>query len=235
MYPKYRLSIVALIMFCFVLFLIELSPSEGATVYENFDNNQYNQKLFSIEGGASVAVVNNRLEITILTGSSGRSQADIYCKLPLKGDFDIQVDFTLISWPAGSGVGAGFFGVIGEVDRRSFMGPPEWGGVQECYLARTSDTGTESRSNTSDVSGKLRYTRVGNTFEAFYWKNNDWQLIESVTEPQIGAETDYAVIGVFCPQVQLMDREAKVAFDNIIITNQYIGINLSPMLPLLLD
>jgi hypothetical protein len=85
-------------------FLLCLSPAYGAgTITENFANNQYNTQLWYLYNsgpGTTAQVANERLEVDVAgSGYSGL----IASGFSLIGDFDVQVDFTLINWPTNNG------------------------------------------------------------------------------------------------------------------------------------
>lgn len=102
-------------MMLLAAFLLWLSPAYAGTIYEKFDNNTYNQKMFWIGSqglGPTTAVANNRLEITIPANASAGGNpypfgGSIGSKFTLVGDFDVQVDFNLFNWPAPVGIQVG--------------------------------------------------------------------------------------------------------------------------------
>jgi hypothetical protein len=162
-------------------------------------------------------VTNNRLEITIPAGAQGEGLGGyMVAKFNLVGDFDAQVDYALLTspWPTDNGVGVGFLFRYVEVSRRDFIGSGE---VYEAYLTE----GTEFRVGTSDISGKLRFTRTGNTLAAFYW-NNGWQDIGSHTKEEFGEYAEGFAIGGYTFHGEFGNQTASVALDNLQITNQNI-------------
>jgi hypothetical protein len=85
------------------VFLLSLAPAYGGTITENFTDNQYNTDLWGLwnaSEGTTAEVANNRLEVTV----AGPGYAGIAgYGFTLVGDFDFQVDFTLINWPPDNG------------------------------------------------------------------------------------------------------------------------------------
>ena len=84
--------------------MLLVSPSQGGTITENFDNNQYDKTLwhkYVIGPGVSGGLFNNRLEITLPQSSGGTQyQGGMGSEFLVAGDFEMQVDFDLLTWPA---------------------------------------------------------------------------------------------------------------------------------------
>ncbi|MDO9531096.1 MAG: hypothetical protein Q7O12_03065, partial [Deltaproteobacteria bacterium] len=151
--------------------LLTVSPSQARVITENFDNGQFNPDLFSIDikgTGPSAAVVTGHLEITLPSNStidpSGAYGCDLYTKFGLTGDYEVQIDFNLLTWPTLNGAAA-IRSNNCEVSRRNFG--------TEVYCVHFSN-GVEFRVNTSDTKGTLMLKKTGNKIEAFYRKGADW-------------------------------------------------------------
>ena len=98
-------------------------------ITDDFNNNTRNVDLWSIihDGtGGYVQWANSRLELTITadgaptpdTGSGSNIGAHVGANCLLNGDFDAQVDYQLLTWPAGDSVNVGitaFFTVMVEL------------------------------------------------------------------------------------------------------------------------
>ena len=129
------------------------------------------------------------------------------CKLV--GDFDVQADFSLETWPSANGVQVTLhaFETGGQVLRES----QAWG---QKYATWIPPTFTDV--DTTDLSGSLRLTRVGSTLAGYYWSGSGWTQIAS------GATTlDYATIGL--GMSSFLNRfghgAVDVAWDNFRITS----------------
>jgi hypothetical protein len=197
-----------------ILFTLSLfSTAQALTISENFDNGQYNSQWFSlyIAGtGPSAMVVTDHLEITLPASSVVNSSDQYGCYLVgpfIAGDYDVQVDFNLMTWPTPGG-GAGIIANDCEVSRRNFGA--------EVYEVHFPD-GTEFRVNTADTTGKLRLQKTGTTLQASYWTASGWVLFGSSTNPEFGQGT-YMVIGAFNFPYQFPRQDIKVAFVNLQIT-----------------
>ena len=119
------------------------------------------------------------------------------CKLV--GDFDVQADFSLETWPSANGIQVTLhaFETGGQVLRESQV----WG---EQYATWIPPTFTEVP--TTDLAGSLRLTRVGSTLTGFFLNGSGWTQIAS------GPTTlDDVTLGLSASS--FMDRFAHEAVD----------------------
>src|SRR6266478_7573549 len=142
------------------LAVILFAPMCSAQINDNFNDNSLNSSIWSTltpSPGTSFTVseTNQRLEVTLGAGFGG---AGIVSVAQFSGDFDVQVDYTLLNWPAGNlhsvrlgapdlGVGPG--GGIG-INRSSFPN----GLSGEFYLLALPNA--DPQMATTQLSGKLR-------------------------------------------------------------------------------
>jgi hypothetical protein len=217
-------------MIFLTVFLLCLSTAYGGTISENFDNNSYNQEMFwtNTQGnGPSVAVADNRLEITIPGNSFSTDPypfgGAISTIFQLVGDFDFQADF-LINWSSPAGIQLG----IGPAVRSGnfpagvwLMSDPSYGSipVYETWL-----NGDDLRADAPVTSGKLRLQRTGETVSTYYW-NNGWQLLGLRTDPLYGANCN---INLYALSHNFQGNTVQVAFDNIQIAYNKISFGGSP-------
>ncbi len=228
--PK-RSSLVASLSFLATVFLL-FSQAYGGTIYENFDNNQFNSDYFFIHTmgtGPSAVVASKRLEITIPADSSGTNLfAAFSFKNKLSGDFDVQVDFDLIDWPGSNGIKIGInTDLPSSVHRASLSGP--WEG----YYLWINGSNTPNIPST-DALGKLRMTRTGNKIEGFYWQNNAWHSMGSLSDVSYGKDILVNISAGSGTFSNFSGQMVKVAFDNFRITNKNIP-GATTFLPLLLN
>ncbi len=217
--------------------LLTVSPSQGGTITENFTNNQYNTDLwwiYSIGQGATATVTNNRLEITLPASSGGSLYlGNMGSNFTLVGDFDMQADFTLLTWPTNNASQVGL--TISQANdfsifRRS-RGLNEGGGG-EIYF--TMIKGHMTQVSAAGTSGKLRMTRTGNTMQGFYWDGASWQLVGSSTDPSLGLGTTVHLD--FDRDTSFSGPSVKAAFDNVQLTYTRFGGKYNPaILQLLMD
>jgi hypothetical protein len=128
------------------------------------------------------------------------------CKFP--GDFDAQVDYSLLDWPKGSGVLvdlAGFFG-NGGVGRQ---GSAKWGDNYTSWVE-----GNGGSFPTADLSGSLRLARAKGIMTGYVWHNGRW--VRLATGPATGA----VVLGLDASAgaADWMHEHVLVAFDNFVAT-----------------
>lgn len=141
---------------------------EPSPIDDNFNNNSLNTSVWesfvSPTGIGTVLVANQRLEVTL---NPGAGNAGITGRCFVSGDFDVQVDFGLLSWPANNGqtvklaaadLGSGTFGLLG-IER--------FGGNPESYHLVALNS-VEGFAAATDTGGKLRLNRSGSTLTGFY-------------------------------------------------------------------
>ena len=94
----------------------------------------------------------------------------------LHGDFDIQVDYHLVDWPADNGIRiglkAGGATPYGYLDSFGRIHHREWGDV---YLSHFSD-GLKGIEQTAHMSGTLRLARTGDRISGYYHDGTAWVL-----------------------------------------------------------
>jgi len=164
------------------------------------------------------------LNIDMVSVGSGNNHAKVHTfqKYMLVGDFDVQVDFELLSFPTSEYPWASLQLInywIDDVNRPSeearalvkYDGGRYYGGeVRHNGIPALLD-GSGSYAATSDNSGKFRVTRVGNTAYTYYWNGSSWTLLESGT---IGSNN--MAIGLW---VYSNGAEPSVNFDNLVVNS----------------
>ncbi len=166
--------------------------------------------------GATLATANGRLEVSIRADAAGAQPggsfgAHVGTNCKLHGDFDVQVDFELLAWPAGNGAQA-FMG--------TYYGPaPNWESITrqsqpwgELYDARIA--GSYSSTLTSDLSGTLRLARSGGILTASSRNGTDWRVVAArvaVLEPAV------ITLGAGSYDEGFANRDVRIGFDNFSI------------------
>ncbi|MBW1812305.1 MAG: hypothetical protein JRJ39_01165, partial [Deltaproteobacteria bacterium] len=140
----------------------------------------------------------------------------------LKGDFDIQVDFDLISnsnqdrWYASFSV----YTVEGHYSRinREYY-DAQGGHVYRHASYNGTSWYTEGNVNSDDTSGKFRITRTGSVFKTYAWYNGQWNQIGSSTNFNTNADV-YVRIGLnstgSLPYTEINFDNFKVNSGNVI-------------------
>jgi len=200
-----------------------LCPRAAAEVYrEEFNENFIDPLLWTAEiygAGPQMGAVNQRLEIAFPSWSwGGDFGAKLSTNFLFRGDFDVQVDFQLLTWPYGNGVRTalgidhGFLYPPG-VERLSFGQSDYPWEPRECYLTDLNGS-VCGITETSHTTGRLRLARTGATQTGYYHSGN-WVLICSGPAPttdvglQISAFTAY----------QFSGWSVLMAFDNFVVNS----------------
>ena len=147
-------------------------------IYDDFDSNQIDSSKWDVfqDSGTTIVTQNNRVELTVPAAPSFRG-ATLQPTCILRGDFEVQVNYQLLSWPSNSGVRVGLgmhpgFGLVERVGADFF---PD----KEVYLTHFVTDGVQGLIQTSDQSGKLRLTRVDDVLSGYYFTGGSWALIHS--------------------------------------------------------
>ncbi len=206
---------------CLALCFVPLlgTATRADVLLEDFSDNIINTTLWTVEvwgSGPQLAEANQQLELAMPGSCSG---VDFGCKLAsnflLHGDFDIQVDFRLLTWPFGNGVRLGLG--IDEpgipthpgVERVSFgqNDYPSW--PRECYTTDFPD-GVHGITGTDDMIGTLRLVRSEGTQTGYYY-DAGWVFIG--TGP--ASPGDVAIKVAAWSAYQFMHWDVTAAFDNL--------------------
>ncbi|MCX8031673.1 MAG: hypothetical protein N3A59_08885 [Thermodesulfovibrionales bacterium] len=230
--------------FLFLIMLFFLFSGKTAyafILYDDFNNNLINSSLWSdyiLGNGPIISEANKRIEITLPTNSTGVVFGAGYKSIcQLSGDFDIQVDYMLLTWPPENGVRVGLNAIYSDeisyqVERVSFgpTGDFSWIQEREVYLTHFED-GVKGIKGTNDTSGKLRLKRIGNTFYGYYLDPNiNWQTIHAGPAP-VDNEVNFG-IAAWSHEANFAHQEVKVAFDNFIVND---GELICPIIEVLID
>jgi hypothetical protein len=153
----------------------------GAALSDDFNDNLLDPSRWFVTivppSVGTIAETNQRLEMVIPTAGAGYLGLASKCRV--SGDFDVQVDFSLVNWPAQNWHGIrlvaqelpGSFGLPG-VYRGSFS--------NDFYQMRAS-TGIISTVNSSDLTGTMRLTRTGSLLQGYYRSSTGFVLLGQST------------------------------------------------------
>jgi outer membrane protein assembly factor BamB/PKD repeat protein len=197
-----------------------VSPEE-VPAYDTFDDNVCNSTIWEIleSGGAYVEETNQQLEITIPPDASGDTFYAGYASTRvLRGDFDVQVEYHLITWPQDSGVRLGLWierqPTTYTVERASYSTTDSFS-PGDYYTTNFADTILLSATN--DTDGRMRLVRTGTTMYGYQFdeKRGEWVLLQS-KESTSGDVT--FVLRAWSHDYAFADSLVKVAFDNFVIS-----------------
>ena len=157
--------------------------------------------------GPSARVVDGRLQLAIPASAVPDAPntwvaANVETRCRFSGDYDLQADFRLLSWPTHNGVVV-TFGVNynRQLFRQSFdqeqLGgyfPPGWTGIEYARL-----------------SGSFRLVRLGDTIAGFFRREGAWERIFISTVTQQDA---FAHLSIWTDMGHFAKQDVVVAFDN---------------------
>jgi hypothetical protein len=183
------------------------------TITDDFSDRSVDRTIWHvITTGTDVSVeqLDGRLEISIgpeaIAGGTYNVIDGHYgtqCRLP--GDFDAQVDFTLLDWPESNGVFAGVNAFFADtaVGRQSSI---KWGEQYAAWVIPNNG----GIPGATDASGSIRIARTGSTMSTYVMHKGAWLRVAS------GRSTGVAVVGL---QATSKDEDfghkaVRVAFDN---------------------
>ena len=205
-----------------------LSPArvqaEGLVFTDNFNDNIINPFTWIIRngGGPTVAETNGRLEVLLPKTSTGEIfGGSIYSRCTLRGDVDIQVDYSLLDWPFNNGVRVGL--LLSDRDPALATGITLPGATErvseeeygyEVYLTNFAD-GVRGVVATTDSSGKLRLVRVGETITGYYFSSGAWVPIH--TGPSSPNDVLF-ILQAWSHEAIFPDQDVRIAFDNLVVT-----------------
>ncbi len=219
------------------------SPPAVFTQVQTYNDNE---KLYDFTGtaidttkwtalpGVSGAVAqNNKVELDVTSPSPGTwRSADLHSKdkIILRGDFDIQADFSGWAHTGTNGDTQARFMVLTQADafttsRTGFFISVQSGtGTPALYRQEYINNGLwlvgqYVTADASDNSGKLRITRTGCNFRVFYWKNSQWNMLGA--NPVCQKPTNYPN-GVTGDMFIVLESTTNagtmsVDFDNVVI------------------
>jgi hypothetical protein len=238
MKPKlhYKMTLVVLFLLFSCLLSAPALLAYTGTISDNFNDNNINTSLWQAfsSGTASVNEVNQQLEISLPGTSSG--EAGYVSRCALRGDFDMQVDFTLLNWPSGNGTESGL--ELSTLPHRDNL----IAGVGRSNLSSIDSYLSEiigpffGFAPTGDLSGKVRINRTGDTITSYYWDtvSLSWADILSHTDPVLAQDGVFDLVFGLNPDSMPGGFPVKMAFDNFQLQyDQLVCIPLPPTLLLL--
>lgn len=180
---------------------------------DDFDDNARNIDRWAVlhDGtGGFENETNHHVELTItpdaMPSSGPFPQINVRYEFAcvLNGDFDAQVDYELLDWPAESGayvhLNAGYIGA--NVSRQS----ESWGESYGAAIAPSS----WAVAPTSDTQGRLRLVRTGTTVASYYWSVSGWvQLLSGSASDGPGL-----ILLELAAYESFSHELVRVAFDN---------------------
>jgi hypothetical protein len=210
--------VVVIIVAAQVLPISRPASQSGRSFSDDFANNQLDQSRwnFSTQGvGPGVAIGEGRMLMTIpanaradqQTGSMG---AVIGTRCAARGDYDVQIDWTAVEWPANGGVQITLAenpsGVAVFLDHDIDGGPG---------IASTTGPAGFKGPPFTDSFGSLRLVRTRGTVVASYKVGGEWIVVGGPMK----SSGDAAFNAAISSDTQRFGRiQTRVAFDNFRMT-----------------
>jgi WD40 repeat protein len=165
-----------------------------------------------INGGGTVDEANGRLEFTLpanpVADSYGNAGAGVTTVCPLHGDFDVQVDYSLLEWPAGvngANIGLNLWPVPAGFNRTS----APWG--PSVYNMWANSSGGGGSTATADASGTMRFVRTGTLYTSYVLDGKSWRKIASGD----GDSGDASIVLTLSAHIpDFAHQEVRAALDN---------------------
>ena len=169
--------------------------------------------------GPTVSTTSKHLVISLPPGSAGTADGSfsggIVSEFSLRGDFDVQIDYTLLDWPPFNGVRIAIgarnnplSGISNAMERTSFSRQEHMQG-SENYV---TDFGNPIVTATNDTSGKLRIIRTGSTWSSYYFSGGVWNLQYNYSK---GYTSDaYIYLGAWSHDSEFIHKTVQVGLDN---------------------
>jgi hypothetical protein len=236
----YKMSLVGVLLLASCLLSAPALLAYTGTLTDDFDGPSLNTDLWSdiSWGGPSISQTAGQLQISFPSNPTSQPpfnnfQGGIQSKFILVGDFDMQVNFSLITWPKNDGINLGFGNMTESggaprgmvvVDRAGARP-----GLPESYFVDFFGV-LSTIVPTGDLSGALRLVRTGDIMEAFYLDSlNNWVSLGAKSNLIFGNDTTIG-LGPHSAPGSFGGQAALMAFDNFQV--QYTGVeNLVPIPP----
>lgn len=207
-------------------------PVGATTLFvDDFDDDATNTSVWDpliSAYGPQVQEANQRLEISMSSDSHLANGGDSFSagylsNRRLRGDFDIQVDYQLLTWPSLNGVRTGLNLVTAEgawlsVQRTTLGGGEVPGSPHDIYVADFGGLGSGA-ATTSDTSGMLRMNRTSSTLTAYYFGSGGWTQLWSNT---VSTGDMRFCLSAWSHDYAFAHQPVTMAFDNLTVNSGYI-------------
>jgi hypothetical protein len=218
-------SAVFAVPFCLIACSIFLLGTQAsAEVFrEDFNDNYIEPALWTVQmygSGPELDEINQELEIFFPSTSSGGDFGFILRSVwLLRGDFDVQVDFRLLTWPYRNGIRMamgiyenGLYHYPG-VERISF-GQNDYYEGWEVYLTDFAD-GVHGITQTDQMTGTLRLVRTGAMQTGYFLSAGQWVVIHTGPAPIGDVPFKVSAFSAY----QFTQQDVLAAWDDIVVNS----------------
>ena len=188
--------------------------SVHSVFHDSMKGREINTKVWDIEtvgNGPTASADGDGTLLTIPahatpTDPSGALRARIttYCRLA--GDFDLQVDYSLQTWPTASGVGIGIYAAWADAMRESTPTGDYYTGAHR--TTDPPDGPPRQRAPTTDTHGTLRVVRGANRMVAYARNSEGWRQLFTFPNPTPAAVSVY--IELYTTAQRFSHRQVEV-------------------------
>lgn len=207
-----RTAIANLLALCFGagLLTVGATPAKAQVRLDTFDDGVIDSQFWHVygDGGYSVDASSGKVEMTIPAGASVFPWASVECNFLFRGDFDVQVDYELIEYPAEEEMRAGI-GACGDIDIFGATQRISTVGTREAYAGFSS--WNSGWVVTTQLSGKLRLRREGLLMTSSYFDEVAGSWVDFCSYPTL---TGDAVVDFAVSSKDHATEPVRVAFDN---------------------
>lgn len=161
----------------------------------------------------SVTHQSDGVHMKLLASNNGGAFAEHLQFLPtIVGDFDLSLGFRLSGWPSNNGARFGItIGPLGAVERSSFGVNDFYRG--DYYLTDFVGQGTGGVVGTTDLSGRLRLVRSGNTTVGYRWDGTNWVVLNTRAGAATSNITDLS-ISIWSHAFAWSNQDVEVTIEN---------------------
>jgi hypothetical protein len=218
-FPKLIVTLSALWLLSIIFFN---SSSYALTYSDDFDDNFINSSFWrsSREGVGAlplVSQINHQLQITIPSTTSDIFGAGYISTRRYLGDFDAQVDFTIINLNTDN---CGFSVNLRLLDIGACVRRCKTNSTEENYSSVLYPAYPQVPENinipTGDFSGSLRMVRSGTTITNYFLGPSGWIEIGHCSDPRFADFAEFALDVTGSWFSADPHQEIKIAFDNFI-------------------
>lgn len=162
-------------------------PQLATPLVEGFDDGRIDSAQWHeiVSGtGVSIAEEDGRLVANFAAGAVpggpfNQIATHVGLQCQLAGDFEMQVDYALVDWPAANGLQAFLSGFTTFTSAQVFRESKPWGENYGSWIDPSF-----ASSPTADSSGTLRLTRTGTIVTASYLSGVGWTVLNSSARPE---------------------------------------------------
>jgi DNA-binding SARP family transcriptional activator len=192
--------------------------SVHSVFYDSLKGREINTKVWDVEAvgnGPTANADGDGMVLTIPahatpTDPSGALRTRIATYCGLAGEFDIQVDYRLLTWPSASGVGIGMYAAWADAMRESTSTGDYYVGARR--IVDPPDGPPRARAQTTDTRGTLRVARAANRMIVYDRSSGGWRQLYTFPNPTPAAVSVY--IELFTTARRFSHRQVAVRLTN---------------------